>query len=134
MPKRIVLQTVILTRKNGETGANEKVKPAIGSEFNFTQAEIDQLTKLNPDAIGKIITKDGGQSDVETITLTPAELEQQKQDALNAQRDQMEKDIRAQLEKEAAAKAETDAKTETDAKVKGKGKGKEDATNTDDDI
>lgn len=135
MPKRKVLQTIILTRKN-DAGVNETVKPAIGTEFMFTQAELDQLNKLNPDALGKIITKDDAAgNDAQTVTLTAAELEQQKQDALNAQRDQMEKDIRAQLEKEAAAKAETDAKTEADAKTaKGKGKGKDDATNTDDDI
>lgn len=100
MPKRKVLQTVILTRKNDQ-GGNETVKPQIGSEFNFTQAELDQLNKLNPDALGKIITKDdAADAGEQTITLTAAELEQQKQEALSAQREQMEKDLRAQIQAE----------------------------------
>lgn len=52
MPKRIVLQTVLLTR-NGQT-----VRPAINAPFDFTDAELNNIEKLNPDAIKKIVASD----------------------------------------------------------------------------
>lgn len=45
MPKRLVKQSVFL-RREGKT-----VKPAIGRIFDFTQAELDSIKKVNPDAL-----------------------------------------------------------------------------------
>lgn len=49
MPKRKVIQTVILYR-NGE-----RVKPAIGSIFDFTADEVKQLGEIAPEALARPI-------------------------------------------------------------------------------
>lgn len=49
MPKRKVIQTVILYR-NGE-----RVKPAIGSIFDFTADEVAQLAQVAPEALARPI-------------------------------------------------------------------------------
>lgn len=50
--KRNVLQTVVFMRDG------ERTVPEVGKPFMFTQEEIDQLNKLNPDALGKIFAKE----------------------------------------------------------------------------
>lgn len=132
MPKRLVLQTILLTRQ--VDGKNEDVRPQIGKPFDFTAAELKQLEALNPDAIGKIIAGEdpaSAQPD-NTISLTPEQLEKEKSDAVNAQREQMEKDIRAQVEAELKAAAPAGDKQNKTANAGGKGAKSE--TPSDDDI
>lgn len=47
MPKRKVLQTVILHRTTG------RVTPSIGDIFDFTADEVETLNRLNPNALGR---------------------------------------------------------------------------------
>ncbi|UYL83559.1 hypothetical protein [Salmonella phage ZCSE8] len=47
MPKRKVLQTVIVYRDGA------RIKPAIGEIFDFKQAELESINKINPEAIGR---------------------------------------------------------------------------------
>lgn len=51
MPKRIPLQTVIFQRDK------QRMVPEVGKPFDFTKEEIEQITKLNPDALGKLPTE-----------------------------------------------------------------------------
>lgn len=95
MPKRLVVQTLLLTRK--VDGRNEDVVPAIGQPFDFTQAELDQIEKLNPDAVAKIVAGKAAPAEAAgTVTLTEEEL-QKKMDDLRAQ---VEKETRDQVESE----------------------------------
>ncbi len=113
MPKRLVVQTLLLTRK--VDGRNEEVVPAIGQAFDFTQAELDQIEKLNPDAVTKIVA---GKADTTeqtgTVTLTEEEL-QKKMDDLRAQ---VEKETRDQVESELKKGGKKDAKA-SDTKTEG---------------
>lgn len=104
MPKRIVAQTVIIQREG------VSVTPAIGSQYEFTAKEIEQIDRLNPEALEKVIAKDGATAGDETLSLTQAQLDAQVNAGVEKQRAQLEKDIRAQLEQEAKDK-ETSAKT-----------------------
>lgn len=62
--KRNVLQTVVFMRDGVRT------VPEVGKPFMFTQEEIDQLNKLNPDALGKIFAKeDEDQPNSDTISM-----------------------------------------------------------------
>lgn len=47
MPKRKVLQTVILHRATG------RVVPTVGEIFDFTPEEVETLNRLNPEALGR---------------------------------------------------------------------------------
>jgi len=99
MPKRIVAQTVILQREG------VAVTPAVGSTYDFTAEEIKTIERLNPEALEKVIAKDGAaDASADSVTLTQAQLDQQVAAGVEKQRAQMEKDIRAQLEQEAKDK------------------------------
>lgn len=92
MPKRLVLQTILLDRKG------ESVRPTIGQPFDFKAEELEMISKLNPDAVGKIVSAGGDDnSNVETISLTQADLDKEKADAVNAAREQIEQEVRAQV-------------------------------------
>lgn len=105
MPKRIVAQTVIIQREG------VSVTPPIGATYDFSADEIKQIERLNPEALEKPVAKDG-QPGTETLSLTQAQLDAQVTAGVEAQRAQMEKDIRAQLEQEAKDK-DTSAKVAT---------------------
>lgn len=47
MPKRKVEQTVILHRESG------RVRPSIGEIFDFSEDEIAQIQRANPDALSR---------------------------------------------------------------------------------
>lgn len=76
MPKRIVLQTVALWRDG------QRVVPPISKPFDFTKDELDTIIKLNPDAVGKIITAE--EADSNLVTLTQAEIDANQQAAVDA--------------------------------------------------
>lgn len=96
MPKRKVAQTVVVFREGS------RITPAIGTIFDFTQDEVNQITSLSPEALTRPVIE----VDVENLAA------QEK----------------AKAEAEAAAKAEADAAAAAEAaKAKaeaGKGKGK----------
>ncbi len=46
--KRVPLQSITVVRDK------TPVVPPIGQPFDFTEDEIDQITKMNPDAIGEV--------------------------------------------------------------------------------
>lgn len=48
MPKRIVVQTVVVHREGA------RVLPPIGQVFDFTAQELDYINKLNPSAVAKV--------------------------------------------------------------------------------
>lgn len=48
MPKRITRSTVVLVR-NGQ-----RIMPPIGKIFDYTDKELAQINKLNPDSVSKI--------------------------------------------------------------------------------
>lgn len=93
MPKRIPLQTIILQRDG------EKVVPQLNKPFDFTDAELASVTRLNPDAIGKIITAD--ESGNTLVTKTQAEIDADIKAAV------------AEALAKVATPASTDAKAET---------------------
>ena len=47
MPKRKVVQTVIVFRDG------QRIKPAIGEIFDFTQKELESINKMNPGALDR---------------------------------------------------------------------------------
>lgn len=49
MPKRKVVQTVIVFRDG------QRIKPAIGEIFDFTQKELESINKMNPGALDRPI-------------------------------------------------------------------------------
>ncbi|HGE7051787.1 TPA: hypothetical protein ACGCAJ_004705 [Serratia marcescens] len=106
MPKRKVVQTVVIYRDG------QRLKPAIGTIFDFKQNELDDITSINPDAVTRPIVE----VDVENL--------------------QAQADAKAQAEKDAAdakAKADADAKA-AGAKGKGKDAKKDDAKPEDDEV
>lgn len=72
MPKRLVLQTVIMYREG------ERVVPDVGKPFDFTNEELKSINGLNPDALGHIINKDEETKTGDTITLADHEALVQK--------------------------------------------------------
>lgn len=111
MPKRIVAQTVILQREG------VAVKPPIGSTYDFTAKEIEQLEKLNPEALQKVVAKDDTQTGGDdTLSLTQAQLDEQVNAAVEKQRAQLEKQIREEVAAEQKA-ASNGTKTETATKT-----------------
>jgi hypothetical protein len=109
MPKRLVLQTILLDRKG------ESVRPTIGQPFDFKPEELSWIERLNPDAVGKVIAgDDAGEGSVETLKLTQADLDKEKADAVNAAREQIEQEVRAQvLAEQQAAKPAGDTQNGT---------------------
>lgn len=49
MPQRKVVQTVIVFRDG------QRIRPAIGEIFNFTQKELDAINSMNPAALDRPI-------------------------------------------------------------------------------
>lgn len=49
MPQRKVVQTVIVFRDG------QRIRPAIGEIFNFTQKELDAINRMNPGALDRPI-------------------------------------------------------------------------------
>lgn len=47
MPQRKVVQTVIVFRDG------QRIRPAIGEIFNFTQKELDAINSMNPGALDR---------------------------------------------------------------------------------
>lgn len=52
MAKRIPTQSIILRR------GGERIVPKIGQVFDFTQEELDDIMKVNPKAVRKVINED----------------------------------------------------------------------------
>ena len=52
MPKRIPLQRVIVQREG------KQIVPPLGDEFDFTAEEIEDINRMNPDAVRKVIVED----------------------------------------------------------------------------
>lgn len=52
MPKRIVRQPVIVHRDG------KQVAPEMGKEFDFTDAELKDINRLNPKALEHIVLND----------------------------------------------------------------------------
>lgn len=76
MPIRKVVQTVALWREG------KRVVPPVGQAFDFTKAELEQITKLNPDAISKI--DNGATGNDQLVTKTQAELDAERDEAVAA--------------------------------------------------
>lgn len=74
MPKRIVLQTVVLWREGAQ------VVPPINRAFDFTAEELKTVESLNPAAIGKIVN---GDVTGELVTKTQAEIDADQQAAID---------------------------------------------------
>lgn len=70
MPKRKVLQTIILQRKDNDSGQPRQVVPPIGRPFDFTAEELKSIEAINPDAIAKIVATDETKSDEITLSQT----------------------------------------------------------------
>lgn len=77
MPIRKVVQTVALWREG------KRVIPEVGKPFDFTKAELDQITGLNPDAVVKIDNGATSGSD-QLVTKTQAELDAERDEAVAA--------------------------------------------------
>lgn len=75
MPQRKVVQTVVLLRDG------ERIVPQVGKPFNFTAEELKRIEEVNPDAVAKIV--DPGTDEGKLVTLTQAEIDQQKQQAID---------------------------------------------------
>jgi len=75
MPKRIAVQTVVLWREG------QQVVPPVGKPFDFTKEELETIEKLNPDAVTKIVNADSNDT---LVTKTQAEIDAEKQDAIDA--------------------------------------------------
>lgn len=79
MPKRLVSQTVVIYRDGN------RVVPKVGQPFDFTKEELDNITKLNPDAVTKIISQDET-NETQTDSISNADhralLEQARKDAV----------------------------------------------------
>ncbi len=60
MPKRIVKQPIALIRE-GKT-----IKPEVGTEFDFTQAELTDINSVNPKAVAHIVLPDESKAAVKT--------------------------------------------------------------------
>lgn len=58
MPKRKVVQTVIVFRDG------QRIKPAIGEIFDFTQKELESINKMNPGALDRPIIEVDAESQV----------------------------------------------------------------------
>lgn len=84
MPKRVPVQTIVVTRDG------KRVTPKIGDAFDFTAEELDDINRVNPDAVRKVVIEDK----------------------------LLEKEF-TQDEKDAAAKAEADAKEAAKNAAKG---------------
>jgi hypothetical protein len=52
MPKRIVKKPIVVYRDG------KQVVPEVGTVFDFTEAELKDINKLQPKAIGHIVTAD----------------------------------------------------------------------------
>ena len=52
MPKRIPIQRIIVQRDG------KQVVPEIGQAYDFTAEELDDINRMNPDAIRKVIVED----------------------------------------------------------------------------
>lgn len=85
MPKRVPVQTIVVTRDG------KRVTPKIGDAFDFTAEELDDINRVNPDAVRKVVIEDK----------------------------LLEKEF-TQDEKDAAAKAEADAKSAAKAPTSAK--------------
>lgn len=110
MPQRIPSHTIILQREGVD------VKPPIGKAFNFTDAEIKQIEKLDKEALSKVIAKDDTDESEGTVTLSKTELEKQLSDARNVDRAALEAEIRQQILAENKA-VETKPAVEPDVKT-----------------
>lgn len=78
MPKRIVLQTIILTRDvNGE---RKRFSPPINQVFDFTDEELKSITALNPEAVGKVLSQNA--SGEQLVTLTQTEIDAKTDEAV----------------------------------------------------
>lgn len=106
MPIRKVVQTVALWREG------KRVVPPVGQAFDFTKAELEQITKLNPDAIAKI--DNGATGNDQLVTKTQAELDAERDEAVAA--------AIAQFKKEQGI---TDEPTQTNAGTGGTDAGKD---------
>lgn len=59
MPQRKVVQTVIVFRDG------QRIRPAIGEIFNFTQKELDSINSMNPGALDRPIIEVDAEDQVE---------------------------------------------------------------------
>lgn len=76
MPIRNVVQTVALWRDG------KRVVPEVGKAFDFTKEELDQITKLNPDAVAKI--DNGSKGGEQILAKTQTEFDAEKDEAIAA--------------------------------------------------
>lgn len=109
MPKRKVAQTVIVVR-NGQ-----RVKPKIGSIFDFDADEVRKIESTNPDALLKPSEKDFELPVASVQELTQAEREKVRAEVESEMREQIEAEMRAKLaaETKASAGAATSGKKQT---------------------
>lgn len=96
MPKRKVLQTVIVYRDG------TRIKPAIGEIFDFKQAELESINKINPEAIGRPVME----VDVENQAAQEAAAQQAKADASKKDEKADKKDKNAKDDKKSGAEDE----------------------------
>jgi len=57
MPKRVVLETIHLSRKDDE-GVFKRVTPPIGKVFNFTKSEVADIEEVRPNRALRMPTQD----------------------------------------------------------------------------
>lgn len=77
MPQRKVVQTVIVFRDG------QRIRPAIGEIFNFTQKELEAINSMNPGALDRpVIEVDAEeQAEKEQATKEKAPAQEEKSDA-----------------------------------------------------
>jgi hypothetical protein len=116
MPKRLVLQTVILHRDG------ERVVPETGKPFDFSKEELDQINGLNPDALGHIISKEDEKLPANTISISDHEalLQKAREEAVEAFKLQQAETIKESSDALTQAAAGTDKtdKSKTDKSSK----------------
>ena len=78
MPKRKVLQTVILHRTTG------RVVPTVGEIFDFTPEEVETLNRLNPEALGRPVQEVDLENQAAQEAAQKAKAEQNAKDAAAA--------------------------------------------------
>lgn len=78
MPKRKVLQTVILHRTTG------RVTPTVGEIFDFTAEEVETLNRLNPEALGRPVQEVDLENQAAQEAAQKAKAEQDAKDAAAA--------------------------------------------------
>lgn len=70
MPKRIPVNTVVIARPDpANPGKKVRVSPPVGEPFNFTTKEIEELNKLMPGSLTRIVAEvDDEDDDLEVAT------------------------------------------------------------------